>query len=44
MSSGATAWASILPDCNSAKAAMLAFSKTMSFELAPDKILVNGLC
>jgi 3-oxoacyl-[acyl-carrier protein] reductase len=34
----------ILPDYNSAKAAMLAFSKTMSFELAPDNILVNSVC
>jgi 3-oxoacyl-[acyl-carrier protein] reductase len=32
------------PDYNSAKAAMLAFSKTMSFELAPDNILVNSIC
>lgn len=30
-------------DYNSAKAAMLAFSKTMSFELAPDGILVNSV-
>jgi 3-oxoacyl-[acyl-carrier protein] reductase len=36
--------APILPDYNSAKAAMLAFSKTMSFELAPDNILVNSVC
>jgi 3-oxoacyl-[acyl-carrier protein] reductase len=36
--------APILPDYNSAKAAMLAFSKTMSFELAPDHILVNSVC
>jgi len=28
---------------NSAKAAMIAFSKTMSFELAPDNILVNAV-
>jgi 3-oxoacyl-[acyl-carrier protein] reductase len=34
----------VLPDYNSAKAAMLAFSKTMSFELAPDNILVNSVC
>ena len=32
-----------LADYNSAKAAMLAFSKTMSFELAADKILVNSV-
>jgi 3-oxoacyl-[acyl-carrier protein] reductase len=31
----------ILPDYDSAKAAMLTFSKAMSFELAPDGILVN---
>jgi NAD(P)-dependent dehydrogenase (short-subunit alcohol dehydrogenase family) len=31
-------------DYNSAKAALLAFTKTMSFELAPDKILVNSVC
>ena len=31
-------------DYNSAKAAMLAFSKTVSFELAADKILVNSVC
>lgn len=31
-------------DYNSAKAAMLAFSKTISFELAPDNILVNSVC
>ena len=31
-------------DYNSAKAAMLAFSKTVSFELAPDNILVNSVC
>jgi len=36
--------APILPDYNSAKAAMLAFSKTMSFELAPYNILVNSVC
>lgn len=36
--------APFLPDYNSAKAAMLAFSKTMSFELAPDNILVNSIC
>ena len=36
--------APILPDYNSAKAAMLAFSKTISFELAPDNILVNSVC
>jgi 3-oxoacyl-[acyl-carrier protein] reductase len=36
--------APIFPDYNSAKAAMLAFSKTMSFELAPDNILVNSVC
>ena len=34
----------LLPDYSSAKAAMLAFSKTMSFELAPDNILVNAVC
>lgn len=34
----------IMPDYNSAKAAMLAFSKTMSYELAPDNILVNSVC
>jgi 3-oxoacyl-[acyl-carrier protein] reductase len=34
----------ILPDYDSAKAAMLAFSKAMSFELAPDGILVNCVC
>jgi len=34
----------VLPDYNSAKAALLAFSKTMSFELAPDNILVNSVC
>jgi 3-oxoacyl-[acyl-carrier protein] reductase len=33
----------VLPDYNSAKAAILAFSKTMSFELAPDNILVNSV-
>ena len=33
----------ILPDYSSAKAAMLAFSKATSFELAPDNILVNHL-
>jgi 3-oxoacyl-[acyl-carrier protein] reductase len=33
-----------LVDYNSAKAAMLAFSKTISFELAPDSILVNCVC
>ncbi len=31
-------------DYNSAKAALLAFAKTMSFELAPDNILVNSVC
>lgn len=31
-------------DYNSAKAAMLAFSKTMSIDLAPDHILVNSVC
>jgi 3-oxoacyl-[acyl-carrier protein] reductase len=31
-------------DYNSAKAALLAFTKTMSFELASDKILVNSVC
>jgi 3-oxoacyl-[acyl-carrier protein] reductase len=31
-------------DYNSAKAALLAFSKTLSFELAPDNILVNSVC
>jgi 3-oxoacyl-[acyl-carrier protein] reductase len=34
----------ILPDYHSAKAAMLAFSKATSFELAPDNILVNCVC
>ncbi len=34
----------IMPDYNSAKAAMLAFSKTMSATLAADKILVNAVC
>lgn len=34
----------ILPDYSSAKAAMLAFSKATSFELAPDNILVNCVC
>ena len=34
----------ILVDYNSAKAALLAFSKTMSFELAPDNIMVNSVC
>ena len=34
----------VLLDYNSAKAAMLAFSKTISFELAPEKILVNAVC
>ena len=33
-----------LLDYNSAKAAMLAFSKTISFELAADNILVNSVC
>lgn len=33
-----------LVDYNSAKAALLAFAKTMSFELAPDNILVNCVC
>lgn len=33
-----------LPDYDSAKAAMLAFSKATSFELAPDNILVNCVC
>ena len=31
-------------DYSSAKAALLAFSKTLSFELAPDNILVNSVC
>ncbi len=31
-------------DYNSAKAAMLAFSRTMALELAPDNILVNSVC
>ena len=31
-------------DYDSAKAAMLTFSKTASYELAPDKILVNCVC
>lgn len=34
----------ILPDYDSAKAAMLTFSKAMSFELAPDNILINCVC
>ena len=34
----------ILPDYDSAKAAMLTFSKAMSFELARDGILVNCVC
>ena len=34
----------LLPDYDSAKAAMLAFSKATSFELAPDNILVNSIC
>lgn len=34
----------VLPDYDSAKAAMLTFSKTMSFELAPDNILINCVC
>jgi 3-oxoacyl-[acyl-carrier protein] reductase len=33
-----------LPDYDSAKAAMLTFSKAISFELAPDGILVNCVC
>lgn len=33
-----------LPDYDSAKAAMLAFSKATSFELAPDNILINCVC
>jgi NAD(P)-dependent dehydrogenase (short-subunit alcohol dehydrogenase family) len=34
----------ILPDYDSAKAAMLTFSKATSFELVPDNILVNCVC
>src|SRR5262245_17703951 len=34
----------MLVDYNSAKAALLAYTKTMSFELAPDDILVNSVC
>jgi NAD(P)-dependent dehydrogenase (short-subunit alcohol dehydrogenase family) len=34
----------IVPDYDSAKAAMLTFSKAMSFELAPDNILINCVC
>ncbi|SRR5712692_7061717 len=34
----------ILPDYDSAKAAMLTFSKAISFELARDNILVNCVC
>jgi NAD(P)-dependent dehydrogenase (short-subunit alcohol dehydrogenase family) len=34
----------ILPDYDSAKAAMLTFSKATSFELAPDNILINCVC
>jgi len=34
----------MLVDYNSAKAALLAYTKTMSFELAPDNILVNSVC
>ena len=33
-----------LVDYQAAKAAMLAFSKTMSIDLAPDNILVNSVC
>jgi 3-oxoacyl-[acyl-carrier protein] reductase len=33
-----------LVDYNSAKAALLAFTKTVSFELAPNNILVNCVC
>jgi 3-oxoacyl-[acyl-carrier protein] reductase len=36
--------APVLVDYNSAKAAMLAFSKSISFELAQEKILVNAVC
>jgi 3-oxoacyl-[acyl-carrier protein] reductase len=34
----------LTPDYDSAKAAMLVFSKATSFELAPDNILVNCVC
>ena len=34
----------LLVDYNSAKEAMLAFTKTISSELAADKILVNSVC
>jgi NAD(P)-dependent dehydrogenase (short-subunit alcohol dehydrogenase family) len=34
----------LLPDYDSAKAAMLTFSKAMSFELAPYGILINCIC
>ena len=34
----------LVPDYDSAKAAMLTFSKAMSFELAADNILVNCVC
>jgi NAD(P)-dependent dehydrogenase (short-subunit alcohol dehydrogenase family) len=34
----------LTPDYDSAKAAMLTFSKATSFELAPDNILVNCVC
>ena len=33
-----------LIDYNSAKAALLAFAKSISFQLAPDNILVNCVC
>ena len=33
-----------LVDYQAGKAAMLAFSKTMSIDLAPDNILVNSVC
>jgi len=36
--------APFLPDYNSAKAALLAFSKSIAFDLAADNILVNCVC
>jgi 3-oxoacyl-[acyl-carrier protein] reductase len=41
---GAHTPAPFTPDYDSAKAAMLTFSKAASYELAPDKILVNCVC
>ena len=34
----------LMPDYDSAKAALLTFSKATSYELAPDGILVNCVC